>query len=94
MVVSIVVGTDGDSMDRVLMRCIEVLASSTLLVSLVSLSTTCSASGGVHTSSGLHGVLSMFMQWRYLCGVSMVTHSIEGPKGELVVSIHSTAQRL
>lgn len=26
--------------------------------------------------------------------VSMVTHSIEGPKGELVVSIHSTAHRL
>ena len=52
MVVSIVVGTDGDSMDRVLMRCIEVLASSTLLVSLVALSATCTANGGLHTSSG------------------------------------------
>ena len=54
VMVCVVVGTDGDSMDRVMMRCIEILAACTLVVCLVSTSSAVTSSGGVHTSSGRH----------------------------------------
>ena len=52
LMISVVVGTDGDSMDRVLMRCIELLAACTLVVCLVSTSCAVTSNGGAHTSSG------------------------------------------
>jgi NADH:ubiquinone oxidoreductase subunit D len=45
-------------------------------------------------SVSLHSVLSTFIQWRWITSSLLSTHSIEGPKGELVVTIHTSALRM
>jgi NADH-quinone oxidoreductase subunit D len=88
------VGTDGDSMDRVVLRCIEVLSTVVLLVLLVATVVSSTASTSV-SSYSLHGVLSLFMVWRYMVhSTTTTTHSVEGPKGELSVALTSTVGRV
>jgi len=57
---AIPVGAAGDSMDRILQRCMEVLCTVSLTVRIVGTVTSAAAST-VHSYSGLHGVLTLFM---------------------------------
>ena len=50
MAISVPVGSQGDSMDRVLLRCIEVLASSMVVAQLVHSASAAAASGIASTS--------------------------------------------
>ena len=50
MSISVPVGSQGDSMDRVLLRCIEVLASSMVVAQLVHSASAAAASGIASTS--------------------------------------------
>jgi len=90
---SIPVGTAGDSMDRVLIRCIEVVSSVVLVYHLSSHVSSSTTGCVVRSSMSLHSVLGSFMQWRVLGMESLCMHSVEGPKGELVVTLSVASTR-
>lgn len=78
----------GDSMDRVLLRCFEILSSAQLVVQSCIIQTTLSSSECHSNSSSMEQVILMFRT-----GPASISHSMsstsysEVPKGELLISL-------
>nr|APQ44788.1 NADH dehydrogenase subunit 7 [Diplonema papillatum] len=90
-VLSVPVGTYGDSMDRVLIRMLELLTSSSVVIQLTALLSTVHAGTTTsYASMGLQSVLAVFMAYRMTATTSQGIHAVEGPKGELHISLTVT----
>nr|QHQ98680.1 NADH dehydrogenase subunit 7 [Rhynchopus humris] len=83
--VPIVYGSAGDSMDRILCRVGECIASSSIVCTLLVASSSTHSSSIMDNSISLSGVLSSFIQYVAQAVSSPVLHNIEAPKGELLM---------
>lgn len=74
-------------MDRVVIRCLEVLGSVAIVYHLTGDTTSSTTSSVQGSSMSLHAVLGSFMQWRPLSYEVTASNTSEGPKGELTVTM-------
>jgi len=62
--ITVVYGSTGDSMDRLLCRLLEVLCSVSIILQVAYMQCSAAARTHAHSYLGLHGVLMLFMQYR------------------------------
>nr|ATQ37461.1 NADH dehydrogenase subunit 7 [Diplonema ambulator] len=84
--ITITAGTHADSMDRAIIRILEMMVAVSIMAMICTIGIRTIDTAGTHaTSASLHNVVHAFMGAALVS--SVYTHSIESPKGELMVTM-------